>query len=98
MHTASLFNEVVSTRNYSRCILSGFRRLINDICAPLYVKQHRLMVTACLTLEDETGSLSRSVGNYQSICVTAQKSEDFNDIPVACSKAFSINSRLLSVD
>jgi hypothetical protein len=63
MLTASLFNEAVSTRNYSLCVISGFQHLINDICALLDVKQHRLMAADCLTLEDETGGLSRKVGN-----------------------------------
>jgi tRNA(Met) C34 N-acetyltransferase TmcA len=63
VHTASLFNEAVLTRNYSLCVLSGFRRLINDICALSDVQQHRLMVADCLTLEDGTDNLSRNEGN-----------------------------------
>jgi hypothetical protein len=98
MLTASLFNEAASTINYSCYVLSGFRRLIIDIGALVNVKQHRLIVTDCLTLEDGTGSLFRNVGNYQSICVSAQKSEYFNDVLVARSKAFPLNSRLFSVD
>jgi len=63
MRTASLFNDAVLTRNYSLCVISGFRRLINEICALLDVQQYRLMVADCLTLEYETDNLSRNDGN-----------------------------------
>lgn len=63
MLTASLFNDAVLTINYSPCVISRFRRHIDDICALLDVQQHRLMVADCLTLEDETDNLSRNDGN-----------------------------------
>ena len=97
--TAALFNDALLTINYSLCVVSGFRRLMNDVCAVLDVQQHRLMVTDCLTFEDETDNLSQTTAiNYQSTCVTAHKSEDLIDVLVDCSTAFSINSRLFSVD
>jgi hypothetical protein len=91
--------SLLSSNHDFCCVVSGFRRLMNDVCALLDVQQHRLMVTDCLTFEDETDNLSQTTAiNYQSTCVTAQKSEDLNDVLVDCSTAFSINSRLFSVD
>jgi len=52
--TASLFNDALLTRNYSLCVISGSRRLVNDMCTLLNVQQHRLMVADYLTLGDET--------------------------------------------